>query len=83
LRRVLIVKRTSGLFGYEVEELTHVYDDPDLRSRWPNEMHWNRAGQYPFSICDTPETAEHEARGKAPWLDDASTTISYEAIRNS
>jgi hypothetical protein len=66
LRRVHIVERTSGQFGYEVEECVRVYEDPS----YPDEKCWVPNGQYPLSICDSAETAEREARGRVAWLND-------------
>lgn len=59
-RRVLIVQRPNGLYGFEEEYF----------SDEPREQCWLRGGQYPFSLCDTPQTAEREARGRIDWLKD-------------
>jgi hypothetical protein len=65
-RRVLIVQRSNGLFGYELEELAYIYDG-ELREQCPDTF-WTRPSQNPFSLCDTPETAEREALGAIEWL---------------
>jgi hypothetical protein len=57
-RRVHIVDRGGGRFGYEEEYFS---DDPDERC-------WVPLPQYPVTICDSPETAEREARGCVTWL---------------
>ena len=57
-RRVLIVKRKNGSFGYEEEYF----------SQDPMERCWCRYGQRPFSICDSVETALKEAEGRIEWL---------------
>jgi hypothetical protein len=67
-QRVLIVQRENATFGYEEEQRVHVYEDDEMRAKWP-EMFWSRSGQYPLCICETAEIAEREARGAVPWLD--------------
>lgn len=57
-RRVLIIRRANGSYGWEVE---HWSDEP-------MEQCWIRPGQYPFSICDTVEIAIREALGRVEWL---------------
>lgn len=57
-RRVLIVERGPGLYGFEVE---HFSDDPF-------EMCWIPFGRYSYSLCDSIETAEREAFGRVEWL---------------
>ena len=59
-RRVLIVRRDNGAYGFEEE---HWSDEP-------LELCWIRHGQYPFSICDSEETALREAHGRIAWLAD-------------
>jgi hypothetical protein len=67
-RRVLIVRRPNGLFGYQEEELQNKYDDK-LRKRLNDASTiWVGFTQKPFTICDSPETAEREARGNVQWL---------------
>jgi hypothetical protein len=56
--RVLIVKRKNGLFGYEEEYF----------SQDPMERCWCPYSQKPFAICDSPETALKEAKGRIKWL---------------
>jgi hypothetical protein len=58
MQRVLIVERENGAFGFEEEYF----------GQGPMEMCWCRYGQSPFSICDSPETALKEARGRIAWL---------------
>ena len=57
-QRVLIVGRDSGFFGFEEEYF----------SSEPLEVAWVRLPQKSFSICDSPEGAEREARGRIKWL---------------
>ena len=61
-RRVLIVDRGDGRFGYDEEYFS---DDPD-------EKCWVPLRQFPLTIRDSPESAEREARGCVDWLRDAS-----------
>jgi len=63
-RRVLIVQRTNGLYGYEIEEFRH--EPVDFR-REPLE-YWTRFSQVPFAIFDCAEAAEREARHEIAWL---------------
>ncbi|HEY0008899.1 MAG TPA: hypothetical protein VGB55_09260 [Tepidisphaeraceae bacterium] len=56
--RVLIVQRTNGSYGWEVE----------YWSDEPLEQCWVRRGQYPYSICDSEEVALREALGRVEWL---------------
>ena len=65
--RVLIVQRENGTFGYEQEQRVYVYEDDEMRERWP-ETAWIRPGQYPLCICATAEIAEREARAAVGWL---------------
>ena len=46
-RRVLIVQRENGTFGYEQEKLVYRYEDEEMREKWP-EMSWTRPGQYEY-----------------------------------
>ena len=62
LHRVLIVQRPNGHYGFEEEYF----------SQEPLEQCWVRTGQYPLAICDTPELAEREARGRVDWMADVS-----------
>ncbi len=57
-RRVLILRRENGAFGFEVE---HWSDEP-------MEQCWIRPGQYPFSLCGSEEIALREALGRVDWL---------------
>ncbi len=57
-RRVLLLRRENGAFGYEVE---HWSDEPMERC-------WIPLGQYPFSICGSEEIALREALGRVDWL---------------
>jgi len=57
-RRVLIVDRGGGRFGYEEERFS---DEPD-------ELCWLPQRQFPLCVCDSPETAEREARAAVGWL---------------
>jgi hypothetical protein len=59
-RRVLIVDRGDGRFGYEEEYF----------SKDPQERYWLPRRQYPLTICDSPERAEREARANVDWLRD-------------
>jgi hypothetical protein len=61
-RRVLLVDRGDGRFGYEVEHL----DD---------EVGWLPQRQRPFCICDSAATAEREARGAVAWLRDLAAPV--------
>ena len=56
--RVLIVQRESGVFGFEEEYFSDA----------PLERCWCAYSQQPFAICDTPETALREAKGRVKWL---------------
>lgn len=71
-RRVLIIQRENGFFGYEEETLEYVYDG-EMRMLC-RDMYWVRPSQNPFSICDTPEAAEREARGRILWLADTDSS---------
>jgi hypothetical protein len=66
-RRVLILQRSNGSFGFEAEKLTDVYDD-ELGKKFGQRTFWGRSTQNPLTICDSPETAEREARGRIEWL---------------
>ena len=57
-RRVLIVQRSSGSFGYEEEYF----------SQEPLELCWCRLSQVPFCICQSAEIALKEARGRVAWV---------------
>jgi hypothetical protein len=57
-RRVLIVQRSNGTFGYEEEPF----------SDEPLELCWRRFSQVPFSVCDSAEGALKEAQGRVKWL---------------
>jgi hypothetical protein len=57
-RRVLIVQRNNGSFGYEEEYF----------SEHPEELCWCPLTQRPFSICDSEATALREAFGRIDWL---------------
>jgi hypothetical protein len=63
-RRVLIVQRTNGLYGYEIEEFR--LENVEFRHE-PLE-YWVSLSQVPFAIFDTAETAEREARHDIAWL---------------
>lgn len=57
-RRVLIVRRRNGTFGFEEE-------------RWssdPQEQCWIPLPQNPICLCDSEERALREARGRVSWL---------------
>lgn len=58
LRRVLIVRRGNGSYGWEAE----------YWSDEPLEQSWVRIGQRPLSVCDSEETAVREAMGRVDWL---------------
>jgi hypothetical protein len=58
LRRVLIVQRSNGFFGFEEEYLC------DETSG----QYWCRYSQVPFGIFDSAETALREAHGRVTWL---------------
>jgi hypothetical protein len=58
-RRVLIVQRSGGHYGHEEERF----------SDEATEMCWFRFSQVPFSIYDSAETAEREARSRFEWLE--------------
>lgn len=57
-RRVSIVRRTNGWFGFEEEEF----------SEDPLEMCWLPSAAESFAIFDAAETAEREARNRIEWL---------------
>ena len=57
-RRVLIVRRDNGMFGFEEEAF----------SEEPFENCWLPCGEDTFALCESEETAEREARGRIPWL---------------
>jgi hypothetical protein len=61
-RRVFVVDRGGGRFGYDEEYFS---DDPD-------EKCWVPFRQFPVTICDSAESAEREARGCVHWLRNAS-----------
>ena len=66
-RRVLIVQRDNGLFGFEEEQLVRVYDEK-LYPDW-DEMVWAPPrGLVSFGIFDSPKAAEREARDQIAWL---------------
>ena len=62
-RRVLIVDRGGGRYGYEEEYF----------SDEPLEMAWLSLPQRPLTICDSPELPEREARGAVAWLVDVNS----------
>ena len=64
LRRVLIVRRADGLYGYEIEEFWR--EEVEFR-REPIE-YWLPLRQVPIAIFDSAETAEREARNDIAWL---------------
>jgi hypothetical protein len=57
-RRLVIVQRSRGHYGYEEETF----------SNDPTEMCWLRRTQKPFHIYDSADTAEREACGAIGWL---------------
>jgi hypothetical protein len=57
-QRVLIVDRGGGRFGYQEERF----------SDHPEELCWLPQRQSPLCVCDSPETAEREARAAIDWL---------------
>lgn len=61
-RRVVIVRHPSGLFGFDEEE----------KCSEEGGEHWHplpASSVAPsFAICDTPDTAEREARARISWL---------------
>jgi hypothetical protein len=58
-QRVLILDRGGGSFGYREERF----------SEEPDELCWLPQRQLPVCVCDSPETAEWEARSAIDWLD--------------
>jgi hypothetical protein len=56
-RRVVIIQREEGLFGFREEQF--------ITS--PAGERWGRLAPY-STICDTAEAAEREARAAVPWL---------------
>ena len=58
--RVLIVKRSSGFFGFEEE----------YWSNEPREQTWCPVYQSSFGIFEDAEVAEREARTRVEWLRD-------------
>ncbi|HXE52135.1 MAG TPA: hypothetical protein VN541_03930 [Tepidisphaeraceae bacterium] len=74
-RRVLILQRANGTFGFEVE---HRGDNPMERG-------WIRDGQHPLSVCGSAEVALREATGRVEWLAGAldlvlETAIDYDEV---
>jgi hypothetical protein len=66
-RRVVIVQRDNGLFGFEEEHLVRVYDEQTYPD-W-DEMVWSPPPhRVSFGIFDSPATAEREARDRIAWL---------------
>lgn len=65
-RRVLIVQKSKGIFGYVVEKLTYLDEETEDRAK----AFWHPLGQKPLALCDTAETAEREARGRVDWLNE-------------
>jgi len=61
-RRVFVVDRGGGRFGY----------DEEYFSNHPDERCWVPLRQVPLTLCDSAESAEREARGRVDWLRDAS-----------
>src|SRR6185436_805365 len=60
-RRVLIIRRDDGSFGFEEERF----------SDEPLEMCWISFGRYSVCHCDTAERAVIEARGRVSWLSES------------
>jgi hypothetical protein len=60
-RRVLIVRRESGVYGFEEE---HWSDEP-LEQCW---IPSRASRQYAFSICGSEDIALREAMGRVDWL---------------
>ena len=58
MRRVLIIRRSDGLFRFEVE---HWSDEP-------KELCWIPRGGRSVSLCDSEEIALREAIGRVDWL---------------
>jgi hypothetical protein len=67
-RRGLILQRSNGSFGFEAEELMNVYDEELGKRLGEQRTFWSRSTQNPLTICDSPETAEREARSHIEWL---------------
>jgi hypothetical protein len=66
-RRVLIVQRENGQYGFEEHHLVRVYDKILYPDR--SEMMWAPPlNESSFCICDSPEAAEREARDRIGWL---------------
>ena len=57
-RRVLIIRRENGTFGY----------DEEYFSEEPLERCWISRGRFPLAVCDTESTALLEAMGRIEWL---------------
>jgi hypothetical protein len=57
-RRVIILQREDGSFGFEEQRF----------SDEPLEMCWIPFGRYSVCHCDTAERALVEARGRVTWL---------------
>jgi hypothetical protein len=68
-RRVLIVQRDSGHYGFEEEKLVDPYEDYE-RLRGSEAKIWVPLKQESFLISDSAESAEAEARGRVDWLKD-------------
>jgi len=62
-RRLVIVRRTDGVYGYIEEE--YIADDPlgagwyAMSPYWPDRIE---------ALCGSEEIAEREARGRVQWL---------------
>ncbi len=57
-RRVLILRRESGVLGFEEE----------YWSELPLELCWCHQSQGSFGLLESVDTAEREARGRITWL---------------
>ncbi len=69
-RRVPIVQRPDGLYGYEIEEFRR--EEVEFR-REPIE-YWLPVSRPPIGIFDSAATAEREARSNVAWLKDVPST---------
>ena len=63
-RKVEIVERRDGAFTFDVWQFSHE----------PREMCWLLFGHKGFTLTDTAERAETEARSRFGWLEGQSTT---------
>ena len=64
-RRVLIVQGQDGLFRFIHQTRCDI--PPDIPVDVDNRERWAPLGPY-GTICDTPATAEREARSAIDWL---------------